>query len=43
MSNIWKSIQTQISQFKEVNKQIEARLTITPHVALTNAWQQNSL
>ena len=31
---------TQISQLKEVNNQIEARLTRTRSVALTNEWKQ---
>jgi hypothetical protein len=31
----------QLSQFKDLNKQIEARLTITKSVALTNEWRQN--
>ena len=30
----------QISQLKEVTKQIEARLTRTKSVALTNEWKQ---
>ena len=31
---------TQISHLKEVNKQIEARLTRTVHASLTNEWKQ---
>ena len=34
---------TQISQSKAVNQQIEARLTITAHVALTNEWTQKQV
>jgi hypothetical protein len=30
----------QLSQFKDLNKQIEARLTRTKSVALTNEWRQ---
>jgi hypothetical protein len=30
----------QFSQFKDLNKQIEARLTRTKSVALTNEWRQ---
>jgi hypothetical protein len=30
----------QVSQFKELNNQIEARLTRTKSVALTNEWRQ---
>ena len=30
----------QISQLKEANKQIEARLTRTKSIALTNEWKQ---
>jgi ATP-dependent protease HslVU (ClpYQ) peptidase subunit len=30
----------QLSQFKDLNKQIESRLTRTKSVALTNEWRQ---
>ena len=34
------SIQKQISQLNDIDQQIEARLTSTATVALTNEWNQ---